>query len=65
MVVPDDVSIDEFVKFRSRTTKEAYELDDQGMILTEKAGNCLAFGRRFCGDDRRAQRCKDFDQQNM
>ena len=41
MVVPDDVSIDEFVKFRSRTTKEAYELDDQGMILTEKAGKLL------------------------
>ena len=43
MVVPDDVLIDEFVKFRSRTTKEAYELDDQGMILTEKQENCLAF----------------------
>ena len=41
MVVPDDVPIDEFVKFRSRTTKEAYELDDQGMILTEKAGKLL------------------------
>ena len=29
------------MKFRSRTTKEAYELDDQGMILTEKAGKLL------------------------
>ena len=41
MVVPDDVPIDEFVKFRSRTTKEAYELDEQGMLLTEKAGKLL------------------------
>ena len=41
MVVPDDVPINEFVKFRSRTTKEAYELDNQGMILTEKAGKLL------------------------
>lgn len=41
MVLPDDVPINEFVKFRSRTTKEAYELDDQGMILTEKAGKLL------------------------
>ena len=41
MVVPDDVPIDEFVKFRSRTTKEAYELDEQGIFLTEKAGKLL------------------------
>ena len=41
MCIRDSVSIDEFVKFRSRTTKEAYELDDQGMILTEKAGKLL------------------------
>ena len=40
--VPSDVeAFGDFVSFRNRTTKEAYEFNDEGVILTEKTADML------------------------
>lgn len=40
-VLKEIEDLDQFVKLRSRTTKEAYTLDDEGIILTEKIAKLL------------------------
>lgn len=41
MVPKDSIHMDKFIRFRSRVTKEAYSLADDGVILTEKMAKTL------------------------
>lgn len=42
LVIPEDVEkFPEFVKLRDRSTKEEYELSEEGLVLTEKVGKML------------------------
>ena len=45
MVVASDAdSLEDFVKLRDRKTQEAYQLDDSGVIITEKLASLLDVG---------------------
>lgn len=57
-VPEDDKKFEEFVIFRDRTSKESYELTDDGAILTEKIAKTLDVGvgdEIYIKDDKRGE----------